>query len=84
LSLDRIETMNKANKLECLLIQSQLFWADAESNRQHLESVAREKGANCDLIVFPETFTSGFLGDAQAAPESMQGSTLAWMKAQAV
>jgi omega-amidase len=72
--------MNTPNKLECLLIQTQLFWADAESNRQHLEAVSREGGSNCDLIIFPETFTSGFLGDAEAAPETMQGSTVAWMK----
>ena len=72
--------MNDLNKLQCLLVQTQLFWADAEANRRQLEAIARERGMNCDLVIFPETFTSGFLGDAEAAPETMDGATLAWMK----
>ena len=68
------------NNLRCLLIQSQLFWADAAANRQALESIARGQGSDCDLIVFPETFTSGFLGDGETEPEGMDGATLEWMK----
>lgn len=68
-------------ELQCLLIQTQLFWADAAANRQALETIARNRGAECDLVIFPETFTSGFLGDAEAGPESMKGETLEWMKA---
>lgn len=77
---DRMRIMKNAANLNCLLVQSQLFWADAEANRQQLESVARQQGAGCDVIVFPETFTSGFLGDVQAEPETMEGATLTWMK----
>ncbi len=73
--------MQKSELLKCLLVQAQLFWADAEANRHQLETIAREQGFSCDLIIFPETFTSGFLGDAEAEPESMDGATLAWMKA---
>ena len=76
----RITTMNNIQQLQCLLVQAQLFWADASANRQALESVAREQGSDCDLIVFPETFTSGFLGDSAAQPEGMDGATLDWMK----
>ena len=68
--------MNKLNSLQCLLVQSQLFWADAEANRRQLEAVARSQGAGCDLVVFPETFTSGFLGDIEADPETMDGTTV--------
>jgi omega-amidase len=78
---DRIIAMQKMNELKCLLVQSQLFWADAEANRKQLEAIARDKGADCDLVVFPETFTSGFLGDVKAEPETMDGATLVWMKA---
>ena len=72
--------MQKLKNLECLLIQSQLFWADAQANRDQLETISRNHGSGCDLIVFPETFTSGFLGDAEADPETMGGVTLGWMK----
>jgi len=72
--------METLQNIQCLLVQTQLFWADAEANRQHLEDIVRQEGTDCDLIVFPETFTSGFLGDAEAPPESMDGPTVAWMK----
>jgi omega-amidase len=72
--------MNELTSLQCLLVQTQLFWANPEANRQQLEAITREQGSECDLIVFPETFTSGFLGDAEADPETMEGATLAWMK----
>ncbi len=72
--------MQNMNELKCLLVQAELVWANADANRQHLGAIARQQGAECDLIVFPETFTSGFLGDADAEPEEMQGATLEWMK----
>ena len=71
--------MQNSESLNCLLVQTQLFWADAAANRHQLETIARSLGSGCDLIVFPETFTSGFLGDAEAAPETMDGATLLWM-----
>ena len=72
--------MRNLEKLQCLLVQSQLFWADAQANRRQLEAIARSQGTACDLIIFPETFTSGFLGDVEADPETMEGATLQWMK----
>jgi predicted amidohydrolase len=80
ISPDRIEGMKNLNKLQCLLVQSQLFWADAEANRLQLEKIARNQASDCDLVIFPETFTSGFLGDAEADPETMDGVTLKWMR----
>lgn len=67
------------NQLKCLLVQPQLFWADAQANRKHLEKVAQGEGTDCDLIVLPETFTSGFLGDSEADQETMEGATVAWI-----
>jgi omega-amidase len=78
---DKMMTMKNLKKLRCLLVQSQLFWADAKANRRQLETIARGHDADCDLIIFPETFTSGFLGDIEAESETMDGPTVAWMKA---
>lgn len=72
--------MENLKSLRCLLIQAELFWADAQANRDHLETIARKHGPDCNLIVFPETFTSGFLGDIEAEPETMKGPTVAWMR----
>lgn len=72
--------MKKQRSLKCLLVQSGLFWADAEANRNKLEAVVRSEGGGHDLVVFPETFTSGFMGDLGAEPETMDGETIKWMK----
>jgi predicted amidohydrolase len=72
--------MEDRAKLRCLLIQTQLFWADAAANRRQLETILRERAGTFDLAVFPETFTSGFLGDAKAAAEDMRGATVTWMR----
>jgi omega-amidase len=77
---DTILSMNNQNKLRCLLVQSGLFWADAEANRQKLEKIVRAHADESDLIVFPETFTSGFLGDSADSLENMQGETVSWIK----
>jgi omega-amidase len=76
--------MQTQENFKCLLVQTQLFWADPQANRRQLEAIARQQGEGFDLIVFPETFTSGFLGDAEVKPETMQGATVDWMKALAV
>jgi omega-amidase len=73
--------MQELKNLRCLLIQTELFWADPEANRRQLEQLVRSRVSDCDLVIFPETFTSGFLGDAEAEPETMSGATLKWMKA---
>jgi predicted amidohydrolase len=72
--------MHTLNNLRCLLVQTQLFWADAVANRDQLQTIVSNHAGDCDLVVFPETFTSGFLGDVEAEPETMEGATLDWMK----
>lgn len=73
--------MQEFKSLRCLLVQTQLFWADPDANRHQLEQIVRSRGSDSDLVIFPETFTSGFLGDAEAEPETMSGATIHWMKA---
>jgi len=80
LSPDKMVNMKKLETMRCLLVQTQLFWANAEANRHQLEAIVRNEGAGHDLVIFPETFTSGFLGDAEADPETMEGVTLDWMR----
>lgn len=73
--------MQEFKSLRCLLVQTQLFWADPDANRHQLEQIVRSRDSDSDLVIFPETFTSGFLGDAEAEPETMSGATIHWMKA---
>jgi predicted amidohydrolase len=73
--------MKNLIKARVLLVQAGLFWADAQANRDKLEAIVRENASGYDIVVFPETFTSGFLGDVTAKAEDMNGPTVAWMKA---
>ena len=66
--------------LKTLLVQAQLRWKDPERNREHLERLVASAEGDPDLAVLPETFTTGFLGDADLPEEGMDGPTVAWMK----
>ena len=66
--------------LNTLLVQAQLGWKDPERNRAHLEQLVNAAPGDIDLAVLPETFTTGFLGDADLPEEGMNGPTVNWMK----
>ncbi len=68
------------NCLKSLLVQARIRWKDPAQNREHLESLIDQSGEDFDLVVFPETFTTGFLGDADLPEEAMDGPTIEWMK----
>lgn len=71
--------------LRILMVQPRLCWQDAAENRRQLEMQIDEalgggRGENVGLIVVPETFTTGFLGDHDRRAESMDGETVQWMR----
>lgn len=63
-----------------MLVQAGLFWSDAQANRDKLDAIVRNQAGDSDIVVFPEAFTSGFLGDLGSPEEDMDGPTVAWMK----
>jgi len=69
------------SKLNALLVQARICWKDPEENRGHLASIIEQHATrDVDLIVLPETFTTGFLGDGDLPDEGMTGPTVEWMK----
>lgn len=70
-----------ATPLAVALVQARLAWKNPAENRDHLEAQLALCDAPFDLAVFPEAFTTGFLGDPDLPSEDMNGPTLAWMKA---
>jgi predicted amidohydrolase len=68
--------------LRVSLVQGATRWHDAPANRDYYGTLVRQaKGS--DLIVLPETFTSGFSNEAIHNAETMDGPTVAWLRAQA-
>jgi predicted amidohydrolase len=66
--------------LNISIIQSTLDWQDAPSNRAHFDSLITDIEGPTDLVILPETFTTGFTMDSAAFSETMEGDTVAWMK----
>ncbi len=69
--------------LNIALVQTQLHWHDAATNRQHFaDKVAGIQ--DTDLIILPEMFTTGFTMDSATQAEPAETQTLEWMQALAV
>lgn len=60
-------------------LQTDLFWEDPQANRNHLEDLIDSVSSKPDLIVLPETFTTGFPVDPAHFAEKVNGPTMAWM-----
>jgi omega-amidase len=67
--------------LRVALIQGETRWHDAVANLAYYGEKVCAFADQADLIVLPETFTSGFTNDIANQAERMQGKTLAAMQA---
>ena len=68
--------------LNISLVQGNTRWHDPAGNREHYGSLIAPLHGRADLIVLPETFTSGFSNEAIAQAETMDGPTVAWLREQ--
>lgn len=60
------------------MIQTQLYWEDREKNLDHFTNLIAQAKKDTDIILLPETFTTGFSMKASAAESGEE--TLQWMK----
>lgn len=67
-------------KISC--IQNDVITRNPEANRRHLEKMLKSV-ENTDIIVFPETFTTGFPADPNEFAEEVGGPTMQWMREKA-
>lgn len=66
--------------LRVSVVQGDTRWHDAAANRDYYgEKVLALKGQS-DLIVLPETFTSGFTNETLGNAEDMDGDSLKWLR----
>ncbi|MHB1312471.1 MAG: amidohydrolase [Gemmatimonadaceae bacterium] len=73
--------MSTAEDLRVTLVQPDTAWRDPAANRAWIAGALRTDAAGTDLIVLPETFTTGFSNEAVADAETMDGESVAWMRA---
>ena len=72
-----------ARDLRISLVQGDTRWHDPAGNRDYYAYLLAPLHGNTDLVLLPETFTSGFSNDAIDQAETMDGPTVAWILEQA-
>jgi len=65
--------------LRVTIVQCDIVARDPEANRRHLDEMLKNV-ENTDVIVFPETFTTGFPADPDLFAEAVGGATMLWMQ----
>ena len=68
--------------LKVTCIQNDVIARAPEANRRHLDEMLKNV-ENTDIIVLPETFTTGFPADPNEFAEEVGGVTMQWMQAKA-
>lgn len=69
--------------LRIALCQTHLAWHDWPANKRHLTSVLATIDPGADLVLLPETFSSGFTMEPEKVSTTMDGDVVAWMLSQA-
>jgi len=71
--------MEAKDLLRVTLAQIDLVWENPEENRQNLEKLILNMEGYSDLVILPETFTTGFSMRPDELAELMDGPTTQWM-----
>ena len=69
--------------LRISLVQGATRWHDPAANREYYGDLIKPLANVTDLVILPETFTSGFSNEAIDKAEGMDGPTVTWMREQA-
>ncbi|RNF83155.1 amidohydrolase [Montanilutibacter psychrotolerans] len=69
--------------LRITLVQGDTRWHDPAGNRDYYGHLMAPLHGTTDLVLLPETFTSGFSNEAIHNAEGMDGPTVAWIREQA-
>ena len=68
--------------LRVSLVQGNTRWLDPAANRDYYGRLIAPLHGTTDLVILPETFTSGFSNEAIGSAETMDGPTVAWIREQ--
>jgi predicted amidohydrolase len=67
-------------QLKIAIVQSDLVWENPEQNRLNFAKKIEQIKQPIDVIVLPEMFTSGFTMNPEHVFETINGTTISWMK----
>ncbi len=72
--------MNEDRILKLALVQAPLVWQEPGQNRRNLEQMIVKGAEDCDLVVLPEMFSTGFTMTPKEINEQEGAATLEWMQ----
>jgi predicted amidohydrolase len=75
-----MDTSMPSRDLNVTLVQQPLVWHDAAANRARFGELLAPLAGRTDLVVLPETFTTGFTMHAGEFAEDMGGATVEWLR----
>lgn len=78
-----MSTAIERGDLRISLVQGNTRWHDPAGNRDYYGALLAPLAGQTDLVILPETFTSGFSNEAIDKAEGMDGPTVAWIREQA-
>ena len=68
-------------ELNVAIAQIDIAWENANKNRDKIERLIKHSdNENIDILVLPETFSTGFSMENPGICETMEGATIKWMK----
>jgi predicted amidohydrolase len=67
-------------QLRVTLVQQPLVWQDAVANRASLAALLAPLAGSTDLVVLPETFTTGFSMEVERLAEAAGGPSGEWLQ----
>jgi omega-amidase len=70
-------------RLRVSLVQQPLVWHDPRANRARFAELLAPLAGRTDLVILPETFTTGFSMEVEALGEPAAGPSADWLRAQA-
>jgi predicted amidohydrolase len=68
------------SSLRVTLVQQPLLWREPAGNRERFEALLLPLAGNTDLVVLPETFTTGFSMEVERLAEPAGGPTALWLR----
>ena len=68
-------------KIAC--VQSDIIARNPENNFKHLDNLFKKIQDDTDIIILPETFTTGFPAEPELFAEDENGATMTWLREKA-
>ena len=70
-------------KMKIACVQSDIIARNPEENFKHLDNLLKKIQDDTDIIILPETFTTGFPAEPELFAEDENGPTMTWLREKA-